>query len=530
MMSETKQQQLHLRHYWQVIVRRKWYVIIPMAMVPLVAILATFFLTPTYQSTTSILISESTILPPTVERNLQTQTQQPWVEIGSVQTAYSNQVKSTKYLKSLIAKLDIRVPESLKKTVAERARTMPDVDQAELSENLLVESLRKMIDVRMNGTSIIIMSVASNSPILAQKMTQALAEIFLEENLAHELAGLQGSLSFTEEQIALYRDKLYSAEDKLRSYRQAMIEINVTEDSTSLNSNLNSILSAIQGLEADLSSSEQERNDIRAILIGNKIDPATLQLPTSVAALKSDVMSSIPKLAELLGRNNWRDAKVVALNQEAKALLIRIEEETRNHVKSVYPTYSGSIQGYISRYLVLGVNIDFLSSKKTALERSVGHIKSRLSRDPDVEVTLQRLQSEVTRYRDLYNLFMQHSQYAAIDQSAKKLEAQSKYMIVQPASLPLSPISPDRKKMAMLGLVLGIALGAAVIVIMEMMDDSYKTVEQVQESLKLQVLATIPRISTPYAMKRKDRGFIYTGVAICVLLAAAILIMRIRNG
>jgi polysaccharide biosynthesis transport protein len=235
-------------------------------------------------------------------------------------------------------------------------------------------------------------------------------------------------------------------------------------------------------------------------------------------------------LAELLGRNNWRDAKVMSLNQDAKDLLAKIEEQIKSHVALAYSSNSSSVQGYIARYIVLGVNTDFLSSKKTALERSVGHIKSRLSRDPDLEVSLQRLQSEVTRYRDLYNLFMQHSQYAAIDQSAKKVEAQSKYMIVQPASLPLSPISPDRQKTALLGLVLGIALGMSVIVLMELLDDSYKTVEQVQESLKLEVLATIPRINTPYTLKRKDRGFIYAGAAICVMLVAAIIIMRIRNG
>jgi uncharacterized protein involved in exopolysaccharide biosynthesis len=529
-MQETKQQQLHLRHYSQIIGRRKWFIIIPMAMVPLVAILVTFFLTPTYESTTSILISESTILPPTVERNLQAQNQPQWMEVGNIQIAYSNQIKSTQYLKSLIAKLDIRIPENLRKAVAERTHTLPDVDPAELAENLLVESLRKMITVRMNGANIIIMSVASNSPILSQKMTQALAEIFLEENLAHELAALQGSLSFTEEQIALYRDKLYSAEDKLRSYRQGMIESNVTEDSTSLNANLNSILSAIQGLESDLSASHQERNDIRAILFGNKIDPTSLQLPGAAATLKADLMNSISRLAELLGRNNWRDAKVMTLNQEAKNLLAKIEEQIQSHVSAAYSSNPISLRGYIARYVVLGVNIDFLSSKKTALERSVGHIKSRLSRDPDMEVTLHRLQSEVTRYRDLFNLFMQHSQYAAIDQSAKKVEAQSKYMIVQPASVPLSPISPNRKNMALLGLVLGIALGVSVIVLMELLDDSYKTVEQVQESLNILVLATIPRIDTPYTLKKKDRGFIYAGAVVCVILVAAILIMRIRNG
>lgn len=529
-MQDDKHQQLQLRYYWQILSRRKWFLIIPSVIVPLGAILVTFFLAPTYQASTSILISESTVLPPTVERNLQNANQRQWISVGDLQNAFSNQIKSTQNLKRLIAKLDIRIPENLKKIVAERVTSMPDIYTADLAENLLVESLRGSIDVRMNGANILIISIVSSSPAMAQKMTQALAEIFLEENLAHELAGLQGSLSFTEEQIALYRDKLYAAEDKLRSYRQAMIESDMAEDSTSLNANLNSILSAIQGLESDLNAADQERNDIRVLLFSNKLDLNSMQPPGEAITTRNVLMNTIPRLADLLGRYDWRDAKVVALNQEAKDLLGKIVDQTKRYVASAYSVNPKSVQEYISQYLFLGINSDFLNAKKTALEKSVGRIKSRLTRDPDMEVTLQRLQSEVSRYRDLYNLFMQHSQYAAIDQSAKKVEAESKYMIVQPASLPIAPISPDRKKMAMLGIILGIALGSGAIIFLELLDDSYKTVEQVQESLKINVLATIPRINTPYSLKRKDRGFIYAGLTICLVLVVAILIMRIRNG
>ena len=523
-------QNINIRDYWQILLKKKWLLIMPAIIVPLAAILVTFFMTPKYQSSTSILINEPNILPPTVQRSLESANQMRRLSPSDIRNILYNQIRSTKYIKCLIAKLNIPIPKAIKEAVAEQIKNMPDVSAAELTDNLLVSSIRERIDVRMEGSNIIRISAVSSSPTMARKMTQTLAEIFLEENLAQELAGIQGSISFTEDQLNVYQEKLSIAEDKLKKFRQQMITTSVDGDAEVLNLNLNSILSVIEALDIEIDEAQQEMTDLRYILYSKKIDVSTIQQQNDIVRLKNELMSTNDKLADLLSRHNWRNAKVIALNKDAKDLLASIESEIINYVGRVFKEYPDDIRDDIVRYLVLEMKIEFTQAKRSALEQSLGRIKSRLTRNPDIEITLERLQSEVNRYRELYNLFVQHSQYAAIEQSAKKIEARSKYMIIQPAVLPMVPTSPNRKKIVFMGLVLGIMVGFGAILLIEYFDDSFKKVEDVENYLNIPVLAIIPRISIPYYSKKKGRGFIFLGVLLCLILAVVIIFMRFKNG
>ena len=528
--STGSNQSLQIKDYAQLILKRKWYLIMPSIIVPLVAILTTFFINPTYESTTSILMKEANVLPPTVQRGLEAPQRVRMQTTTEIENMMSSQIKSTKYIKSLIAKLNIAVPEEIKSAVTDESVSLEDVSPAELTENLLIASIRKKISVHVTGSNVITISVVSSSPVMARKMTQALGESFLEESLAQELAGIQGNIAFTEEQLSVYRDKLYSAQNKLKIFRQGVITTNVEQDTTTLNYNLNSIFSAVEALDIEISNAEQEQNRLRIELLPSKVDLSSITLPSEVKGFETDLMNTIPQLAELLGRYSWRDSKVVGLNQEAKEISDKLDNSIKSYVESAYPKLDKYAQEDLARYIVLNINVDFLQNKSAAMSKSIGKIKSRLTKDPDIEVTLDRLQSEVDRYRELYNLFVQHSQYAAIDQSAKKIEAESKYMIVQPAEMPLSPISPNRIKMLVMGVILGLMLGVGIILIMVIMDDSFKKVEEVESELKLPVLATIPRLPTPYGLKRKERGLIYVGSVISLLLIAAIIFMKFKNG
>lgn len=528
--STGSSQALHIKDYLQLILKRKWYLIMPTIIVPLVAILTTFFITPTYEAMTSILMKEASVLPPTVQRGLESTQRMRLQSTSEIQDMMASQIKSTKYMKSLIAKLNIPIPDDIKSAISVQTTGLEDVSVGELSENLLVASLRGKIDVRVSGSNVITISVTSNSPIMARKMTQALAEIFLEESLAQELAGIQGNLAFTEEQLAVYREKLYDAQNKLKEFRQGVITITVDQDTTTLNYNLNSIFSAVEALDIEISNAEQEQGRLRIELMPHQIDLSTIAVSPNIDKLRNDLMNTIPRLAELLGRYSWRDAKVVGLNQEAKDISNNLESEVKSYIASAYSKLPQYARDDLAQYIMLNIDVDFLHNKSAAMSKSIGKIKSRLTRDPDIEVTLDRLQSEVDRYRELYNLFVQHSQYAAIDQSAKKIEAESKFMIVQPAEMPLAPISPNRMKMLMLGMILGLMLGVGTILLLVIMDDSFKKVEEVEEDLKLAVLATVPRLATPYGLKKKDRGLIYIGTAISLLLIAAIIFMKFKNG
>ena len=93
-----------LKDYAQMILKKKWYLIMPSIIVPLVAILATFFIKPTYESSTSILMKEANVLPPTVQQGLQSAQRVRMQSTSEIQNMIASQIKSAKYIKSLVAK------------------------------------------------------------------------------------------------------------------------------------------------------------------------------------------------------------------------------------------------------------------------------------------------------------------------------------------------------------------------------------------------------------------------------------------
>jgi uncharacterized protein involved in exopolysaccharide biosynthesis len=142
---------------------------------------------------------------------------------------------------------------------------------------------------------------------------------------------------------------------------------------------------------------------------------------------------------------------------------------------------------------------------------------------------MQRLQSEVDNYKKFYDLFVSHSQNAAINQSAKQVEAKAKYTIIKPASLPLSPESPKRARIFGMGILLGLALGFGAIIIVEMLDNSFKKIEDLTAYLGVPVLGTIPRMDLPYSSPAKKRMPIIVGAGIGFLLIVLIVFLNFRK-
>jgi tyrosine-protein kinase Etk/Wzc len=67
--------------------------------------------------------------------------------------------------------------------------------------------------------------------------------------------------------------------------------------------------------------------------------------------------------------------------------------------------------------------------------------------------------------------------------------------ILDPAIVPEFPTNRDKKKKAMFGGILGIMFGVGLVLTLEFMDKSIKSVDDVKRHLKLHVLGTIPEIN-----------------------------------
>ncbi len=95
---------------------------------------------------------------------------------------------------------------------------------------------------------------------------------YIEENLAAELAGVRTSISFSEEQLAFYKDRLKNAEDKMRDFRQGLLSMSFGQDTSS--TNLQEIASVVQALDLEISSRQDQQAALRS-----ELDRAGIDIP-----------------------------------------------------------------------------------------------------------------------------------------------------------------------------------------------------------------------------------------------------------
>jgi succinoglycan biosynthesis transport protein ExoP len=525
-MSEVTSQ-IDIREYLSVLNKRKVYIIIPIMIIPLVAFAIGFFIPPVYHSSVTLLIGESKVLPPSVERQLEAGRPISRESITERQQAIYSQITSTEYLRRLIAILDIPFPQEIRTMAAKAKSAYPEISENDLAETILADKLRGDVEVELSAANLLKIGVSAPNPIQAQRRAKTLADIFIEESLAKELAGIESNIAFSEDQLNFYHEKLVAAENKLKDFRQQLIVSNVEEDTSGLD--LQQIAAAAEAIEFEISSLEERQRDYRGLLLAEDINVGSINFPSELSSEKEKLLSNIEKLTDLLTRYSWRDPRILSLNEEAKGTLTDLNRKITDYVEENYSDKPERVRETIAKFLIGELSIEFNRAKKRTLDNGIVAIKSRLTDNPDSEITLDRLQSEVDNYKALYDLFVKHSQFAAIDQSARKVEAEAKFALIKPASMPLGPRSPDKKKLLAMGLAIGLVFGTGIIILIEILDNSFKKLDELESYTGLKILGTIPRINLPYGSRMKGKIPYIIGAGVSFMLVILILFLRSKG-
>src|SRR3990170_4053253 len=505
-MSSSAGKGVDLRDYWKVLLRRKLVLIIPFLTVTLVSFGGSFLLPRQYKSSTIVLISESRLLSRPLENLVPGTTpgRSPREEREQRLATISNQITSTGFLRRLIYNLNLNQnPGVINKAKSIKSK-FPEISQEELVEKILIGQLRKNISVGFRGENLVEITVYSDKPKLGAEMAKNLAQIFIDESLRYDLLGVRGALDFSDEQLAIYKKKLEEAENRLREYKEKTLKSDV-DQSIASDTNLRAIVSVIDATKLEIKGFEDQNNFLKGKLTGLKA--ANLSLPASdnLKSLEGQLFSSVDEYIPLLTRYSWRDAKVLTLTEKTKSLLDQIEAEIKIASQSQKGKVSADVLPLLESYSLNRINLNFLKEKLRVLNQVVEGIKNRLARTPYQEQTLRNLQQDVDTYRSIYEMFVSQSQGSQISQQVKQAEAQNRFRVIEPASIPLSPVKPDRIKITLLGCLLGLVIGGGGVVLMEFFDHSFRKVEEVEEYLGLKVLGTIPRIE--YLEKLNKRKY-----------------------
>lgn len=161
----------------------------------------------------------------------------------------------------------------------------------------------------------------------------------------------------------------------------------------------------------------------------------------------------------------------------------------------------------------LAIELLTLQSKKTELLKTytenhpevlsitqkIKFIEGQLTKLPKEELEYARLTREVKLNEELYTLLAKRYKEAQISEADRVQTA----IIVTEAVPPKSPIRPNRVTNMSLGLFLGIVLGLIFAFIVEHLDTSIATIEEVESYLNLPVIGIIPHIDHKFLSHKK---------------------------
>ncbi len=492
---KIKEKEFDLKEYLQILGHRKMLFFLPLVIVLSSGVLASFKIKPTYLSSTTILMRETKLLSRSIETIVPGGEQAGLSRQGEAarKTTIKTLVTSSEFLKKVISILKLQNEPFMIQWAEKNKEKFPYLSVEELMIRMWIDILRKNISVELKGENLIEISATSKSPQKAAQLAETVALIFIEESLREELGGVKRVSNFSDEQLDFYRKKLERSENDLRLYKERLLKRELEE------SNLEESKTYELKSEMDACKLEIEKIDRRMDLLSLSLKEkkgkiVDLVKSSELDKLKEELSYNTKEFGRLLSVYSWKDAKILALNTKIEENLKKIKEEIVKLISVQIQTEDPVWASNLKEYSYLNAKRDFLNEKWMALNESYGRLQEKIAQKPLSEQVLRKLEREAESNRRIYEMLISQAQGSQISENVQQVESESRFRIIEPAQIPMRPIKPDKKKIALFSALAGLAIGVMAVVVAEKMDHSFKDVEDVESYLNLKVIGTVSRV------------------------------------
>lgn len=340
-----------------------------------------------------------------------------------------------------------------------------------IEDNLRVSPVR--------GSRLVSVGYDNPNPVVAARIANGFAENFIQSNLDRKFESSAYARQFLEERIAQTKERLESAERQLVAYAANQQIINVGEPGEgaasngapqSLTSNnLVALNSALVRARAERVAAEERwrtASGSDVMTLPDVLQNLTIQRLTEQRALLdaeyqqklSIYQPNYPEMVQLKARIDEADGQI-------RTIASNIRRSIRNQYE-VAANQERSLQAQVDR--LTGDVLDL--------------------RDRSIQYNI--LQRELDTTRTLYEALLQRYKEVGVTGGITT----NNISIVDVATPPLKPSKPNMLLNMALAALLGLGLGALAAFVLEALDETLATPDDVEKKLGVPVLGVIPRL------------------------------------
>ena len=494
--------------YLALLIRRKWWIMIPFALLSSAIAVVTYHLPDVYVSETFIQVEPRDVPNDFVRDLITTNTTQ---RLSSVQQTLLSQT-------------------NLFRVITEFESELTSLQG--LADNQKVNTFRSRIGFQVEslagGTSFLSIRYEDQNPELAQRITSRLASLVIEydnrlrqeqvfgtgEFLDSEIEKVSRELAKAEELLAqmkgAYRYELPDQlQTNLRTLDQLHLQLQTNTETLDRSRQLRleleqqiaerdpEIVQEIDPVASGLSPlvieyREKERLYTKLLTKYTKIHPDIQRLRVELDQLKSEIppedLVESEELADLEGE------KIIRPNPVYQNLTAQLSEIVREI--ELRERKRGQLEAAVKQYTLRVQNTPQREQEMASIVRSHGELSAQY----------QSLQGKLVQTR-----------------LAESLESKQKgahFVILDPANYPTKPSKPNRPGIILIGLFLSFGFGVGLAFSVDLFDQKLWTTTEVEKLLGVPVLIEIPEIVTEADLQSRKRqrlkylvlSFVTTGI------------------
>lgn len=415
----------------------------------------------------------------------------------------------------------------------------------------VVARMRDDISIKLEGKESFRVAFVSRDARIAQKTTERLASLFIEENIRDRENVADDTNRFLDSQLEDAKRRLVEHERKLEEYRSRY--------GGELPSQTTANLQAIQNAQVQLQSlaDNSDRARERRLLVERQMadlqaDPlatAAILLTTPGAdglakeSTAQQLQAARGRLQTLLLHDKPDHPDVRTAQRTIRDLEARLEAESRLPAKAVTAEKTSApalapgerLREQRLRDLKLQIeDIDRQLEEKQAQDRRlravVAEYQARVDAVPKRESDLVELSRDYSTLQASYQSLLVKREEAKLAADLERRSIGEQFKILDPAKAPERPFSPNRLQINVGGAFAGLALGCLIVGLLEYRDSSFKTEEDVVRLLDVRVLALVPLMISDAEWRLQRRHFLLISVMVVVLAGsgAALVLWRLR--
>lgn len=485
--------------------RRRWLVVLPLLACSCAAAIVARALPSVWQSTAVISIVPQRI-PESYVRTTVTIGPQDRLE------AIRRDILSRERLERIIADFDL-YPE-----MRSRGALPEDV----------VERMRSNVKMAPAKGDAFEVSFSAGDPVLAQRVAERLANLFIDENIRQRTQLAEGSSEFLKSQLRQVQQQLETTERRLEAYRLA----HAGELPDQVQSNLQAITNAQMQLQQLRESLNRDRD--RRLILERQVADYRQPVPelvvgpagapvAEVASAATQLAQAKVRLADLERRLTPEHPDVVRAKNLVAELTVKAQEEAARAAAgtAATPVTVNPAEFQRQRRLreleteleMLERNINAKQDEENRLLAVVAEYQARVNAAPAREAELTALLRDYDTVSEQYKTLLANSKAAEMAQELERRQGGEQFRLVEPARIPARPASPRRPLILAGGVIAGLALGLGLVALLEFRDRSLRTKEDAAAVLNLPVLATVPTIPT---RRERRRAALLSSVCWCI--------------